>query len=195
MSFCCGWAQLSLWSIHASLSQSHLRNAYVFLQSLTVAKTIYTLDWHRCDAINKKILLIMINYTQKGSRIRVPFYDIELPTFTKVCVCCMWGRAEWECLLSPLTLLIIFISIFKLRYFNRLMQIGIFDFCRQKKNAFHSHSVVLFCRLWAPSAHTSLCWRMCCSSRREPARWADNGMTNWGSERERENECLLIVIV
>lgn len=110
---------VSLWSIHASLSQSHLRNAYAFLQSLTVAKTIYTLDWHRCDAINKKILLIMINYTQKGSRIRVPFYDIELPTFTKVCVCCVWGRAEWECLLSPLTLLIIFISIFKLRYFNR----------------------------------------------------------------------------
>lgn len=56
----------------------------IFQQSLSVVESIYALDWYRCDRINKKTWLILMHYTQNGSRVQVPFYDIELPTFTKV---------------------------------------------------------------------------------------------------------------
>lgn len=74
-------------------SPSHRLFSPIFIcwQSLGLAESIHALDWYRCDEINEKILLIMINYTQKGSRIRVRFYDIELPTFTKVRMACQYS--------------------------------------------------------------------------------------------------------
>lgn len=49
-----------------------------------IYESVYNLDWHKCDLINQKMILMMIMRAQHATAIRIPFFKASLETFLKV---------------------------------------------------------------------------------------------------------------
>lgn len=58
-------------------------NIYRF-QSFQFHVDCYTVQWYRLNGKNMKLILMMIMRSQRSAQMRVPFFDVDLPVFSKI---------------------------------------------------------------------------------------------------------------
>lgn len=57
---------------------------FICLQSSAVADTLYDIEWYKCDARTRKMILMILRRSQRAKTIAVPFFTPSLPAFSSV---------------------------------------------------------------------------------------------------------------
>ncbi|EDW02766.1 GH10871 [Drosophila grimshawi] len=52
--------------------------------SLDVAATVYDIEWYKCDARTRKMILMILRRSQRAKTIAVPFFTPSLPAFSSI---------------------------------------------------------------------------------------------------------------
>ncbi|EDW75726.1 uncharacterized protein Dwil_GK15045 [Drosophila willistoni] len=52
--------------------------------SLAVADVLYEIEWYKCDARTRKMILMILRRSQRAKRIAVPFFTPSLPAFSSI---------------------------------------------------------------------------------------------------------------
>ncbi|XP_034474092.1 odorant receptor 22c [Drosophila innubila] len=57
---------------------------HVSESSAAVADTLYEMEWYKCDARTRKIILMILRRSQRAKTIAVPFFTPSLPAFSSI---------------------------------------------------------------------------------------------------------------
>ncbi|KAH8377529.1 hypothetical protein KR093_005817, partial [Drosophila rubida] len=57
---------------------------HVSESSAAVADTLYEMEWYKCDATTRKIILMILRRSQRAKTIAVPFFTPSLPAFSSI---------------------------------------------------------------------------------------------------------------
>ncbi|KAL7740602.1 hypothetical protein ACLKA6_009486 [Drosophila palustris] len=57
---------------------------HVSESSAAVANTLYEVEWYKCDARTRKIILMILRRSQRAKTIAVPFFTPSLPAFSSI---------------------------------------------------------------------------------------------------------------
>jgi len=56
----------------------------LFTQSAAVADVLYDMEWYKCDARTRKVILMILRRSQRAKTIAVPFFTPSLPALRSV---------------------------------------------------------------------------------------------------------------